>query len=373
MKATTTYSDGIKIIPILTIYLVLNAFWFVSTAFVTYLGFVLVMLSMTVLLFLYKIKQKELFLFVFLAVILLFFKLVSGYLTNNLATFGLYISLISGVLLSYLVFNYDKRQLILKTLYYFLFLYLIIVLAILVAGRDPNEIWQGSRNSSSQLFVIMGAIFLIYPPVLEKLKFKLLFYFLIFIVCVFSMGRSGIITSAILLLAAILSSYSFKINKTNLFLILVSLGALLLLAINFELLIDYYNNNPKFDYLRAKGLEDSYRSTMLKEFFDHYSLKTFLFGVDLSTLPYIASFNNNPHNGFLYLHAKTGFLAVIIFLGIALTTLKVILKRDAVAFLAIMALLLRFSTDSVGGLIIFPFVFLSFIWFYYKYTKRFKS
>lgn len=370
MKVTTTYSDGIKVIPILTIYLVLNAFWFVSTAFVTYLGFGLVMLSMTILLFLYKIKQKELVLFVFMAVALLFFKLISGYLTNNEAGFGLYISLISGVLLFYLALKYDKSNLILKTLYYFLFLYLIVVLIVLLAGRDPNEIWQGSRNSSSQLFVIMGGVFLIYPAVLEKLKFKLLFYFLIFIVCVLSMGRSGIITSAILLLAAILNFYSFKINKTNLFSIFIALGALLLLVTSFDLLIDYYNSISKFDYLRARGLEDSYRSDMLKEFFEHYNLKVFLFGVDLSVLPYIASFNNNPHNGFLSLHAQTGVLAIIIFFGIILTAIKVSLKRNIVAFLAITAILLRVSTDSINGIILIPMVFLSLSSFYYTNIKK---
>lgn len=370
MKVTTTYSDGVKVIPILTIYLVLNVFWFVSTAFVTYLGFMLVMLSMTILLFLYKIKQKELVLFFSMVVALLFFKLISGYLTNNQATFGLYISLISGVLLFYLAIKYDKSHLILKTLYYFLFLYLIVVLIVMMAGRDPNEVWQGSRNSSSQLFVIMGGMFLIYPAVLENLKFKLLFYLLIFIVCVLSMGRSGIVTSAILLLAAILNFYSFKINKGNLFSIFIALGALLLLAVSYDLLLDYYNSISKFDYLRAKGLEDSYRSNMLKEFFEHYNVQVFLFGVDLSALPYIASFNNNPHNGFLYLHAKTGILAIMIFFGIVLTAIKVSLKRNVVAFLAITAILLRVSTDSIGGVILIPIVFLSLTSFYYTSIKK---
>lgn len=366
-----SFSDGIKFIPVSIIIIVLNVFWFVASDLFTYVGFIAIIFSIVSLLFLYRIKYQEFYGFVALVLLMLAFKTISSYITNNLANFGLYISLITGLLLSYLILNYDRNNLILKTFYYFMFVYVIFIFLVLLLGRDPNEIWQGSRNSSSQIFVITCSLFLIYSP---ALKFKMFLYFFIFLVCVLSMGRSGILTSTILLLASALQGYSFKSKRNKLLLFFLLSFSFFILFFNINIFLEFFNNYSGFDYLRAAGIKDSYRSDMSKEFFENYSLKVFLFGIDLSTLPYIASFNNNPHNGFIDLHAKIGVLAIILYCGVILAIFKLLLKREFVALLAITAMLLRFSTDSVSGILLIPLTFLCLYVFYLdRDFKKIKS
>ncbi|WP_333613353.1 O-antigen polymerase [Psychrobacter sp.] len=357
------FSDGIKFIPVSLILIILNSFLFINKSLYIYISFSVIILAIFSLIFLYRIKYREFYALIFLVVLMLIFNVVSTYITNNTPNFGVYFSLLVVFILGYLILNYDKNNLIIKTLYYLMFIYLAIVLLLLFSGRNPNDIWIGSQNSGSQVFVITCSIFIIYFPVFKLLKFKSLFYFLIFVMSILSFGRSGIITSAMLLIAVILKSYSFKLNRKNLFYSLMLIITLVFFFFNISMFLDFFNSYSKFDYLRSSGIEDSYRSNMIREFFDSYDLRSFLFGTDLSSLPYIASFNNNPHNGFIYLHAKTGFLAIIIYIGIFLSVFKFILKKDFAILLAIIAMLSRFSTDSGEGIILLPLVFLT-VWFF---------
>ena len=125
-------------------------------------------------------------------------------------------------------------------------------------------------------------------------------------------------------------------------------------------------NSSNFEYLLAKGITDDSRSIMLQEFINYYNLNNFLFGMNLLELPYISSFNGNPHNSYIDLHSKFGFLALLIYIGIIFSLIKFICQWRYIELLASIVILLRLSTDSAFGIVIFPLIFLFMYGFYTK-------
>src|SRR5690606_13700541 len=135
---------------------------------------------------------------------------------------------------SLLILSYDKNYLILKNIYYFLFSYVLFIFMLLISGTDPNEIWlNSSRNTTSLIFVTLGAVFLIQNQILKEVKYPIVFYFLIVFVSILSLGRSGIITSIILFLTYIIFLYKEVNNKNQIFLFLAFFVLSVLLFLNF--------------------------------------------------------------------------------------------------------------------------------------------
>ncbi|MCC2597543.1 hypothetical protein LKR43_14490 [Pusillimonas sp. MFBS29] len=353
------FSSGIRIIFIVPIFVALNLMLFIEAGLLYYLNSAVVVFATIGSLYLYRIHYQELISIVLLVGSLFLFGVLCVYFGGNVPAYSLYIPIISSGLLGYLSLKYDKDNIILKSLYYIIFVYAFFIMLMLLLGRDPDTIWRGSRNLGSQVFVVVGALFVIYLPIKISLKFWRLFFFMIFFICVLLMGRSGIIASFLLLMAALLRNFTMRLNLRTGMMLAFLLVLTSLLLFYFDVLLSYLNSYSNLDYLRAKGLEDSYRSAMIAEFFQNYSLKVFLFGIDLSKLPYISSFNNNPHNGFIALHARLGVLALVPYMLLALLGIKLFSRKHYAAVLALVAMLIRFGTDSVAGIVLFPVIFLA--------------
>src|SRR5690606_36006653 len=125
--------------------------------------------SLIALVFLYKISYIHMILILVSIIFLFFFKIISGYFTANPVTFNSYVALLTFFILSLLILSYDKNYLILKNIYYFLFSYVLFIFMLLISGTDPNEIWlNSSRNTTSLIFVTLGAVFLIQNQILKE-------------------------------------------------------------------------------------------------------------------------------------------------------------------------------------------------------------
>ena len=256
--------ESVKSIIILAILLMFSLQQFFESGVVTYISVSIVGLSLIALVFLYKISYIHMILILVSIIFLFFFKVISGYFTANPVTFNSYVTLLTFFILSLLILNYDKNYLILKNIYYFLFSYVLFVFMLLISGVDPNDIWlNSSRNTTSLIFVTLGAIFLIQNQTLREVKYPIVFYFLIVFVSILSLGRSGIITSIILFLTYIVFLYKEVNNKHQIFLFLAFFVFSALLFLNFKVALNSLMNSSNFEYLLAKGITDDSRSIML--------------------------------------------------------------------------------------------------------------
>lgn len=345
-----------------------NLSWFKNDNLFLLLSFVIISISSLGLLFIYRINSKELLFFICTLTIMLFGWVLNSVIGDNTINIGIYLNIFICILISYIIITRDHKNIIFNVFYKFYFYYLLLLLLLLLLGKDPESIFQGSRNLISQLFVIFGALFFVYEPFRSQLKHKILFYVCIVGVCILAMGRSGIITSSILLLAVLIDHYKFKliITRKHLIRALTLITVLVASLVYMDSFINFIDNYSRFDYIRDRGTSDTSRSLMIQEYIDNFNMKVFFFGVDLERLPIIASHNNNPHNSFIYLQAKLGIFAITIFSLIALFLIKLIFKFKVSVLLAMLAILLRLATDSLDALIMLPVIFIGVYGIYYN-------
>lgn len=362
-------SELLKVLTVFLIFVLFNLLWFYEISWLSYFVNTFIIVLTVVLFFLYKIIYKELLFCMFFFALIIVFKFISSFFSNDFIDLNVLTPFFFGMALALLTIKYDKDFFLLKSMYYFTFIYAVVILLVLLLGVDPNNIWNASQNTSSQIFVILGSFFIIYKPVVNKLKYKVVFYTLIFMICIFSFGRSGILTSLMLLIVCMLHAYFFQPKKVKIIYLLFFLFSSVVVLINFNLIIDVFNGLSVFDYIRVSGITDSYRKNMIYEFFQAYDVSVFLFGIDFSTLPYISSFSENPHNGFIFLHARLGVLALFIYLSVLWVAFCFLAKKDFFSFLALIVMLLRFGTDSVSGIVLIPMFFLFVYSFYIRPVK----
>lgn len=297
---------------------------------------------------------------VIFSTLIYFSYLASSFIVENrVFDVSVFFSFYSYFLICYIILFSNNGRCYLNFMYKFFYGLVIIVFSMLLSGIDPGDIFSGSRNTVSQLLVPIGAIFLLDKRLeIKKISGSIL-YLMIFLSSVISFGRSGIITS-ILLLIALFFYFTTNINYRKLLMSIVFL-VLLIFVLNY-----YYDSISKvsyFDYLRNSGIEDDYRAIMRNEYLSSLNIYNIFFGIDLSSLPYINSYNKNPHNAYLFLHSHLGFLILFTLTFVFLYWMRVLLLMELASFFAITAIILRLSTDSVSDITMLPIIFVCLMFF----------
>ena len=226
-------------------------------------------------------------------------------------------------------------------------LYCLIAYALLsfAIGVSAEDIVAGSRNQVSVVLLSFGALAL----ALESKKIDLVITVLIFIACVLAVGSSGIIASAILVLASL-----FRQDQP-LYVRVLIFGGLFALFIGFEVYLEYYaprDLQMKFSYDRLTATD--VRFQIIDEYIKRYTSGSYLwlgapdeydFYVYSDTSSGgIWSYVTSLHNSYLSVHAKLGFLALAVYALIA----HVIwcLRKNLYLLLLFATLLVRAFGDS---------------------------
>lgn len=237
--------------------------------------------------------------------------------------------------------------------------------------KDPLEphIFSSSRNYNSIIMIVFACI---YYTSLENNNKQIQIWpaIIIFLLSVWSMGRGGILSTAILLFGLIILRYRRILNRfkyyryVNFIVLIIFIFAILLYDVNVgHILENTFFQLGKFSYEGG----DSERSILWNEYFENASNSSlhFLMGAPLDQCFNIHSFENNTHNSFIQLHAYNGLLSVIVILILIIRAeLHFIKKRLGVHFLLMNVLILRSMTDKF---IFFQYGFPVFMYFiFYK-------
>ena len=229
-----------------------------------------------------------------------------------------------------------------RMILYGLLTYVLLSLAI---GVSAEEIVAGSRNQVSVVLVSFGALAL----ALDSRKSDLALTILIFVACVLSVGSSGILASAILVLASL-----FRQNQP-LYVRVLIFGGLFLMFIGFEVYLEYYapqDLRMKFSYDRLTATD--VRFQIIDEYIKRYTSGQYLwlgapdaydFYVYSDTSSGgIWSYVTSLHNSYLSIHAKLGMLALPVYLLIAHAVWC--LRKSLYLLLLFLAVLVRAFGDS---------------------------
>lgn len=320
---------------------------------------ILLLFIVSVIFFLAPIRNKATVWYLATTLYLLF--ICSSLLVNDNMRINVTVinSFYAFYLMGYVLVFSNSSKRYMHFLYWFYFLLTAVISIVLISGFDPSNIFAGSRNSIGLLLVPLGAMFLIDGRLELNNKRTLLLYFLVLIACILAQGRSGILTSLILLLSY---NFIFLRNVTYKKIFIYSVGIIFFISL-LALYAQSIYNLEYFDYLKDRGLEDTYRADMRNEYLSSISFSNVMFGTNLKELPIISSFNGNPHNTYIHLHSSLGIITVITVALTLIYWLRCLITRNLVSYLAVTAILLRLGTDSSSSIAILPLLFTSLLLF----------
>lgn len=291
-----------------------------------------------------------------------FLLLLSTLYTGNIAIGGTITSLqYFGIAI--LLLKYKLNPIIVLTSFY---IHITFFVFHITGASDPNTIFSASRNMVSVIMLIQ--VSLVYISYSEWNK-KITYFYAIFplIISIWAIGRSGIISSAILLLGLLLFTINKKNRKRNIILsLLIIFISALFIAPDTDLkLFDNIKSSYEvvYDRTQLKGFTDDARGNITYEYFSEMKSHVFSFflgvPIEKSNNYIFASYNNNLHNSYLRAHATFGLLGVFLLsIGIVIAITRYLKLKNFLFVFIFCAILFRISTDTVAFIgILDPFIY----------------
>lgn len=229
------------------------------------------------------------------------------------------------------------------------------------SGVDPELIFEtSSRNAVSgcTLSAFMPLIFLYRQ---NKMLLPVIPAILLWILAMWGVGRSGILSSTAILIAILFSSANFNKAKDSLIaktMNFYKIGMIILICLVLFYNIEEIASNAILKFMTS-GLESDARSMLINAYFQNIEMTDFFIGIDLSTISEIAAFSENPHNYYLALHAFFGIIGFFMIISVFFYVITEMFKKNFLYAFIICAFLFRISTDSGMGIFSFIFLFLA--------------
>lgn len=224
---------------------------------------------------------------------------------------------------------------------------LIIIFFIIniIIGIKPEMLFNISRNYVS--VVLLTFVLLYYISCYEnEITISIIPALLVFAICMWAVGRSGIIASAVLLLGInFLTCFYPVFDKKKLFTqtILIILLSSILVFFTYDFI--FSDAILRFD---KQGLESGGRDLIWGEYLYYATLKlnNLFFGVPVQESFILSQMGGNPHNAFIQLHLRYGVIGMLLILLFVVKTFFNFWKKDRYYFLFFIVIILRISTDS---------------------------
>jgi hypothetical protein len=234
----------------------------------------------------------------------------------------------------------------LKIIYFVLLIILVLFFYnIIVLNESANNIFVGSRNRKSIIFLGVSIFYIILNP--DKRK-NILISFLVFLACIFSVGSSGIISGFLLLLFTIMDGFN-HFNKVILWVYI--LITIILFVYIFIFYFADFSDELLFKLSFERLFSGDIRYEIWLEYYNKYMKGVNFFIGAPFDFKFTSIFNgnyedfSNLHSSYFNMHAKTGIFSLFIIFGIIIRFYKLVVKKPYYAGL-FFVLLFRSYTDT---------------------------
>jgi len=226
---------------------------------------------------------------------------------------------------------------------YAIFLLLCVYLFFMAfRGEDPDNILPKASQNYISVLLIMTTVLLYISLERAEKRITIIPALLTLILCLWAMGRSGIISSAILLLGV---AFMKRYDTRNRLYLKILLFAVILLILTGVLETLFVEGNYLIRFAH-KGLESSARESILSYYVNQLDLSSLLFGFDPYRDNFLRSFLFNYHCSFLNLHSLIGFAAFPMIIFLLLSLCKSFIYNRLYSIF-IIVILFRAFTDEV--------------------------
>lgn len=295
------------------------------------------------------IEKRYLKLYSFI-VLLLFYFLVSSLFvsarTERLGHVVVFIFANAGVALALVKGQVSRAGA--YSVFYGLAAFFVFLIAAGVGARDA--LTATSYNGISMM-LIAACISLYIVLGVDSRKIDLKPALVTALLCIWAIGRSGIISSVFLLGGLVLIDLQARI-KSGYFYIFFFGFFLLVAYLFFDNLIafsqdNFFLGNAVDIYLARSADEDSVRLVLWANYLNNLDLFRLIFGANIFTDPWPQGeeFGYNYHNSWISLHSQTGLMGLVVIGLVGLSLLK-FWKNNKLFFVLFSTVIIRWSTDA---------------------------
>lgn len=224
------------------------------------------------------------------------------------------------------------------------FLIISLILLNAVLRGHAQEILVNSANFVS-VTILFNAVLLTYIVYNQSSKIILFPSLMAWLVCLFAVGRSGILCSSFLFAGILFLKFNRLFTK-RIRILVVSLISVLVIS-SIPVIVDFYESADNLERLRTRGFNDYSRERILEAYMSHIDLYTFIIGYNISKDPTIHSFGDNPHNSYIKLHSHMGVFFLVPLVLVGWSIVSFIRNRQFLYLLLLLSLLIRCYTDMI--------------------------
>lgn len=257
---------------------------------------------------------------------------------------------------------------------YFVFYSLAACFVVLIAtGVGARDALTATSYNGISMMLLAACISLYIVLGVDGGKIDLKPALITALLCIWAIGRSGILSSVFLLGGLALITLQVRIKNRYVYIFVVVL-ALLFAYLFFENLGALSEDNVLLgnavgNYSARSADEESPRLVMWANYLHNLDFFRLVFGANIFTDPWPQGeeFGYNYHNSWISLHSQTGLMGLVIFALVALSLLK-FWKNNKLFFVLFSAVIIRWSTDT--GIFFESWDFLVYFFIFYYLSGK---
>jgi hypothetical protein len=246
-------------------------------------------------------------------------------------------------------------------------------ITLMIFGADARYALSGSSHNGISMMMLVTCISLYAISGLQNKKIDVLPAILTFIVCVWAIGRSGILASLILLVGILLLKW--KLRGWTIFypiIIVCFFGFIVIVNQDYLLFIMDYIIRGAIENYSIRTTQEEPRFMMWGNYYDNLDFRRIVFGVNLLEDPWPEGeeYAYNYHNTWINLHAQTGLMGLLVCSFLFCALIKYF-NTNRLFFILLLVLLVRWTSDI--GLFFESWDFLIYFFIFHFLSLRFYS
>ena len=258
-----------------------------------------------------------------------------------------------------------------KTTSIVFYIYCILTVILIFQKGGADYLGGTSSRNSVSIFVVFFLTMHMVTSFQNKKSISIYYAFVAFITCFSAIGRSGVITSVIVI--CIFCIFRFEKGQSYIRNIKIFLGAVLATIVLYQLIMYFEPEliENAISNILWRGLE-SKRTAIWSDYVSKSfsSFGNWFFGSHISGTQLLNLYSENLHNSFLMLHAKYGMVVFLMVIILIIKSIVAYVKDRNFYFLSAMFIcLFRMSFDYTNFNGLLDTIFLVLL-LYPSYSKQ---
>ena len=246
-------------------------------------------------------------------------------------------------------------------------------ITLMISGVDVRYALSGSSHNGISMMMLVACVSLYAISGVQNKKIDLLPAILTFIICVWAIGRSGILASLILLVGILIVKWKFR-GWAIIYHIIIFCFFVFMVIVNQDYLLSIIDNliRGAIENYSYKSAQEEPRFMLWENYYHNLDLYRIVFGANLLEDPWPEGelYAYNYHNTWINLHAQTGLMGLLV-CTLLFCALINYFKTNRLFFVLLLVLLVRWTSDI--GLFFESWDFLIYFFIFHFLSLAFNS